>query len=575
MTKNWVLRVGHAAPVNFTQWANSLGIRELTASLLWARGLSGIDEMDVYLSPGLRHLMAPSLLPGMDAAVKTIAACLDRGGRVAVWGDYDVDGVTSTALLLDFFRLKGLEATAYLPKRSAEGYGLNCAGIERLAEQGIDLIITVDCGIASHEEAQRAAELGVALVVTDHHLPPSTLPPATAICNPKLGENAGTDLAGVGVAFFLAAGLNNALPGERIDVRRFLDFVALGTIADVVPLTGQNRILVKNGMLLLAEAKRPGIHALKEVAGIAPAAAMGAGQVGFGLAPRINAAGRMDTADEALALLLARDLDEARPLAALLDDLNSQRKSEEDRILEEAKEQAAQQPHRLGLVLCGKNWHAGIIGIVASRVVEAEYKPVVMLTYENGILKGSGRSIREFDLYAALDQLSPVLTKFGGHKLAAGLSLDTNNFEALREGFHEQARLQLGESRLYPTLRVDGELSFRDIDLGLLKEIELMQPFGLGNPEPVFTTPEVSVRSYKIFGKNHVSMQLRDEAASQTLRAKAWRQADVLGPSLAGQQIKTAFTPRLETYNGITSIELLIKDVEPVAAPGTKMRSTP
>ncbi len=569
MTKNWLMRTEHPTSDNFVQWANELGIRELTVNLLWARGLCCLEDMDVYLSPGLRHLMSPSLLPGMDDAVKIIVSHLQQGARLAVWGDYDVDGVTSTALLVDFFRLKGIEAVAYLPKRSEEGYGLNCSGIEYLAEQGISLIITVDCGIASYVEAQRAAELGVTLVITDHHLPPSTLPTASAICNPKLSENAGVDLAGVGVAFFLAAALNRALPGEHLDIRRFLDLVALGTIADIVPLVGQNRILVKNGMLLLAEAKRPGLHALKEVSGFSPTAIMGAGQVGFNLAPRINAAGRMDTANEALSLLLAHDLDEARPLAALLDELNTKRRAQEDRILEEALEQAAQQLHRLGLVLCGDDWHAGIIGIVASRVVEAHYKPVLMITHDRGVLKGSGRSISEFNLYEALEQLSPLLTQFGGHKLAAGLSLSPENLVDLRDGFHEQARIQLGESCLRPTLRVDGELSFREIDLSLLKELELMQPFGLGNPEPVFTSSKVTVRAHKVFGKQHVSMQLRDEEAGHTLRAKAWRQADTLGASLIGQKIRAAFTPRLDTYNGITSIELRIRDAVPLAGPGT------
>jgi single-stranded-DNA-specific exonuclease len=374
------------------------------------------------------------------------------------------------------------------------------------------------------------------------------------------------DLAGVGVAFFLAAAAAAKLAEAgrpRVDVRPLLDMVALGTLADVVALRGQNRILAKNGLLLVAEAARPGIAALKEASGFAVGAALGAGQVTFGLAPRINAAGRMGEAETALQMLLAPDLDTARPLAARLDAMNRDRRREEERILEQALEQAAEQvaAGRLGLVLHQDDWHPGVIGIVASRVVEETYRPCLILCREGeDRLKGSGRSVREFDLHAGLTCCSDVLLGFGGHRQAAGLSLAPENLEALRERFHRTVEEALGPEPLTAGLRLDGDLPFTDIDFTLLKELELLQPFGPGNPEPVFASPPVRVGNRRVFGKNHVALELRDPDAGVTLKGKAWRQAEALGPEVVGRTMRLAFTPKIDRYNGVASIDLRIKD---------------
>jgi len=509
--------------------------------------------------------MSPANIPGLTKAAEAVAAALTSGKRLVVWGDYDVDGVTATALMLDFLSLRGFPAAGHhIPVRLEDGYGLSCAGLERLKDAGAEVVLTVDCGITAVEEALRARELGLTLVITDHHLPGPELPKATAIANPKLSDDAagpGSDLAGVGVAFFLAAALNAMLPGDAVDIRQFLDLTAIGTLADVVSLTGQNRILVKNGLLLLAKADRPGVFALKEASGYAPKASLEATQVTFGLAPRINAAGRLSRADEALSLMMAPDLETARPLARALDALNTQRRAQEETITAEALEQAKEQPpEQSAVVLYGSEWHPGVIGIVASRVVEAYYRPALVLTMENGRLKGSGRSIPEIDLYAALCACQDTLLGFGGHRQAAGVSLSPGNLDALRAAFCQAVAGQLGGTEPRPHLTLDGELSFAEIHQGLIKELDLMGPFGSGNPEPVFSSAPLQVKGRRVFGGNHVLLEVRDKDAGVTLRAKAWRQAQAIGPEVTKQALTLAFTPRLDTYNGLASVELRVKD---------------
>lgn len=561
MPKTWRPRAVIPHPSSLADWAAKLCVSPRLAGLLWDRGLSTIEAMDVFLCPGLRHLMSPSCIPGLEEAARAVARVLTSGGRLAVWGDYDVDGVTSTALMTDFFARRGFSSSSYIPARLEEGYGLSAAGLEKLAASGINMVLTVDCGISAVQEARRARELGLELVVTDHHLPGEELPDATAIANPKLApDGPGRDLAGVGVAFFLAAALNRVLPGEPIDIRQFLDLTAMGTLADVVSLTGQNRILVKNGLLLLADAARPGIFALKEVAGHYPKAPLEASQVTFGLAPRINAAGRLGRADEALALLMAPDLETARPLAKTLDEFNARRRQEEDSISREALEQARLQAGQPAMVLHEPHWHQGVIGIVASRVVDAHYRPTLVITDDNGKLKGSGRSIPEVDLHAAIAACQDLLLGFGGHHQAAGLSLAPGNLEPLRAAFRKAVQDQLGDTSPTPTLKLDGEMSFAEIHHELLKELDLLGPFGCGNPEPVFCSGMLDVKARRVFGANHVLLEVRDPEAGVTLRAKAWRLAGEIGPEMQGRKLRLAFSPRLDTYNGIASVELRVKD---------------
>ncbi|WP_027180174.1 single-stranded-DNA-specific exonuclease RecJ [Maridesulfovibrio bastinii] len=569
MPSNWKLRDDKDLPAELPLIAAELNISELIAGVLWKRGFTSAREMDLFLSPGLRHLCRPDEIPGLKNAAQVLAEGISQGKKLAIWGDYDVDGVTSTAVVKTFMQARGIETLHHLPNRLEEGYGMNVEGLRALRDQGVELLLTVDCGITNNEEVAAASEMGMTVVVSDHHLPGDVLPPAAAVCDPRIETADGKEcscanLAGVGVAFMLMVALNRMLPGEPLDMREFLDLVALGTIADVVELQGQNRILVKNGLLKLKEARRPGIAALKVVSGYDMFAAIGAGQVGFGLAPRINASGRLGDPEKALELLLAEDMETARPIAAALDQLNTDRRKEEDEILEQAMTQAEKQVkaplNRAGLVLYSPEWHPGIIGIVASRVVEKFYRPVIILCEEDGIIKGSARSISEFHLHEALTGMSDLLLSFGGHKLAAGLSLNPANLKELGDRFHRAVVEKIGDKPLTPTIKVDRELALQDVDYVLLKEIELLQPFGMGNPEPVFTTPVVTIMERRVFGGNHVKLTIGDIKSTRRMPAKAWRMADELGSDLIGRKMRFAFSPKIDNYRGVPSIELTIKD---------------
>ncbi|MGE4192682.1 MAG: single-stranded-DNA-specific exonuclease RecJ [Pseudodesulfovibrio sp.] len=556
---------GAAPPASATAMAEELEVSPLIVEILWNRGLTDVADMDRFLSPLLRHMANPAEIPGLTEAAETLARGLAEGRKLAVWGDYDVDGITATAVVKEFFDMRGIEVMHHLPNRMEEGYGMNVPWVERLHEQGADMLLTVDCGISDLEPVARARELGMVVVVSDHHLPGETLPNAHAVCDPRLKDGGPCDdLAGVGVAFMLMVALNRLLPGEPVDVRPLLDLVALGTIADIVRLTGQNRILVKNGLLLIKEAKRPGMAALKVVSDYERQAELGAGQIGFHLAPRINAAGRMGDPEKALRLLLSKDFDSAMPIAEELNAINMERRRQEQEIADEAFAQAEAMRSQAGLVLHADHWHPGIIGIVASRVVEKYYRPTLLLcaAEASGLLKGSGRSIPEFNLHEGLVSLGELFEGFGGHAQAAGVSLKPENLGEFRERFNAKVIEALGPKPLTPTLKLDHELPFSSIDNTLLKELELLQPYGMGNPEPVFATRPVRVAEHALFGREreHVKLVLEDQETGTKLPGKAWRMADTLTSVVRGRTMRFAFTPKIDRYMGIPKIDLRIKD---------------
>ncbi|MDR1360496.1 MAG: single-stranded-DNA-specific exonuclease RecJ [Deltaproteobacteria bacterium] len=560
----WEMVREPAPGAEVSAWAARLEISPALAALLWQRGLRDMEAMEAFLNPGLRRLAALEEWPGLDRAAAVLADGLLSGKKLCVWGDYDVDGIAATALVKDFLLQHGFVCSHHIPARLTEGYGLNPDALERLAGEGVGLLLTVDSGIGDVQAVAQARKLGLTVVISDHHLPGETLPPAAAIVNPRLADCPCPDLAGVGVAFLLMAALNAALVKAgraRADLRSLLDLVALGTLADVVDLNGQNRILVKNGLLKIAQGSRVGIAALKNACSFAPAAALDAWQVVFSLAPRLNAAGRLGSSETALELLLTTDRQRAALLAEELSRLNTRRREEEDRILKEAEIQAREQvcAGSAGLVLYAPAWHIGVIGIVASRLVETLGRPVVILTSADDGLKGSARSLAGADLHAIFSRCASLLLSFGGHSMAAGLRLLPDNLEPFRRLFDQMVREARGPAPGEKVCRIDGDLSFAQAGFTFLKELEMLQPFGPGNAEPVFASPPVRIRAMR--GRpGFLSLDLEDEDSGLRLRATAWRNLADMPPAMKGRRVRIAYSPRIDRYNGASSVELRIKD---------------
>jgi single-stranded-DNA-specific exonuclease len=468
--------------------AQELGLSEITASVLVRRGYGDPDEARAFLA-GEQPLHDASLLGEMKEAVARIRGAIAAGTRICVHGDYDVDGICATALALLILRELGADAAWHLPSRFEEGYGVSGQTLERLAEDGCGLVLTVDCGITAVDEVTRARELGLDVIVTDHHRPAERLPECPLVVT-RPSTYPFPDLCGTGVVYKLGQAL---LGAESETLRRHVDLVALATIADVVPLVGENRSLAIAGLRGLARTQKPGLRALMKVAHVDPAA-IDAGSIGFRLAPRINAAGRLGHPRAALELLLTDDADDARSLADRLEELNRDRQAVEDTILRAAVAQVEEWPEarrrRRAYVVWGDDWHEGVIGIVASRLVERYHRPVVLIAGTDGLWKGSGRSIPSFDLHAALKSCARFLERFGGHRAAAGLSIVPEWIEPFADAFAAEADRVLAPDDLVPTTVVDAVLPRgAKLTLDLCEELRRLAPFGLGNPDVTLLAP--------------------------------------------------------------------------------------
>lgn len=569
--KKWLFR---ECPSGLPQksWGEELSISPLLLKLLWNRGLTSKEDMEQFLSAPLRSLTNPSKWPMLPEAAKLLSEHLLSGKKLAVWGDYDVDGITSTALVLDVLEFHGFSPLHHLPDRIGEGYGLNIEHLELLAKQGCEILLTVDCGISDVAAIDRANELGMTVIVSDHHLPPECLPQAAAFVNPRM--NAASKwpcihLAGVGVAFYLMAAVNSLLAshtGRRYRMSDALDLAALGTLADVMSLEGENRILVRAGLDRMTTPARPGMAALKAVSGFDISASLDSIQTVFRLAPRLNAAGRMGNPQLALDLLRSNNYQEATRLAEDIDACNQQRRTEEDRAFKEALVQAADMLEIYdysALALFGEDWHPGVVGIVASRIVEKFNRPTVVLYGDNKIIKGSGRTASDFDLYSGLESISHLLLGFGGHKQAAGLSLEKDRLEDFRKAFSDIARKDIGDAPPSPPIMLEGELPFKYASNQIfLEELKMLQPCGPGNPEPVFASLPLTVKKRSYLGHTfeHIRLDLEEEGSGIILSAKAWRMAAEFPESLVGEKIRIAYTPKIDIYNGIPNVDLSIKD---------------
>jgi single-stranded-DNA-specific exonuclease len=555
-----------------TRLADALRLHPLAARVLAGRGLAEPEAAQRFLASSLQDLPDPFTMKGMDAAVARIVRALEAGEKIACYGDYDVDGVTSTALLAGFLRAAGADLVTYTPHRLVEGYGLNGDAVRKLAAQGVRLLVTLDCGITSVDEVRAAAALGVDTVVVDHHTVPVELPAASAILNPHQPGcgYASKELAAVGVTFALVMALRRRLrelgrfgAGGRAEpnLKDALDLVALGTVADVVPLVGANRILVRWGLEVLAASRRPGVRALKRVAGIPDGTPVSAGQVGFRLGPRINAAGRLDDAGRGVRLLLSDDAAAAQALADELDRENQARQEIERRILGEAMEDARARVEAgvRGLVLARDGWHAGVVGIVASRIVERFHRPAVLIALEDDAGKGSGRSVERFHLYDALAACAGHLARFGGHKHAAGVTVERARLEPFRAAFEAHAADRLTPEDLVPRTRIDGWVEERDVTERAAEDLAKLGPFGAGHPEPVFALRGKADRPRTV------------GAGGAHLKLGLGRGLDAIGFGLgdrvpeAGSAVEAAFTVGFDEWDGARRLQLKLKDVRGAA----------
>src|SRR6266851_5044547 len=552
-----------------TTLAAALGIAPVVARILCQRGLSDPELAGRFLNPALDHLHDPMLLADMGVAVDRIMTAIARKERIAVHGDYDADGITTTVILRRALELLGGNVVHFIPERLRDGYGLQPPAIERLQADGVALVISVDCGIRGGEAARRARELGVDLIITDHHEPETQLPPALAVINPKRTDCRYPDkyLAGVGVALKLVqalcrrAGRDHLLPG-------FIKVAAIGTLADVVPLVGENRVIAKLGLELLTRGPHKiGLRSLLDVCGLT-GKTIDSYHIGFMLAPRVNAAGRMSTPDLAMRLLLAQDeslAEEVRQLALQLDGENVRRQEEEAEMLAAAKKIVQTDPDigaRSILVVAGDGWHRGVSGIVASKLVDAFHRPAVVLSVEEDIAHGSCRSIPRFDMLGALERCAGLLTRFGGHKQAAGLTLDARRIKELRFAINAVADETLGPEDLMPRLRIDGDLTFRGITGGVASGVASLAPFGAGNPRPVFAARQVEiVDGPRKLKERHLKMALKQDG--RIFRAIAWRAAerhDYLTEHKSALDV--AFSLEQNQYNGETYVELTLADLK-------------
>ena len=547
--------------------SQELGLSPVTARLLCIRGLGAPDDARRFLSPRIDDLYDPFRLAGMSIAVDRILSAIASRDRIAIHGDYDVDGVTSTVILRRALELLGADVVHFIPERFRDGYGLQAASIDRLQQDAVRLIISVDCGIRAGDAATRARELGIDLIITDHHEPGAELPHALAVINPKRHDCTYPDknLAGVGVALKLVQALCTCT-GHANWLPAFVKVAAIGTLADVVPLTGENRIIAKLGLGMLSKGPhKVGLRALLDVCGLT-GREIDSYHIGFVVAPRVNAAGRMSTPDIAARLLLAADEtmgEEARALAEQLDAENLRRQQEEADIVSEARkivETDLDVGSRTVLVVAGESWHRGVIGIVASKLVDAFHRPAIVISTDGDLAHGSCRSIPSFNMLAALESCAEVMSKFGGHKQAAGLTLDTSRIRELRARVNDFADACLTPDDLRPRLWIDGSLTFRSINEQVVSELSTLAPFGAGNPCPIFRTSRVEiVDGPRRLKDRHLKMAFKQDG--RILRGIAWRASE--RESFVAEHraaIDLAFSLENDMYNGERYLQLSVAD---------------
>lgn len=566
--REWRLR---EAP-GWEQLASEHGLNPLVARLLAGRKVTDPADARLWLEGSLKDLPDPSTLLGMEAATARLETAISGGELICVHGDYDVDGCTSVALLVHFLRRLGANVTWYAPHRQRDGYGVADHTVQRLGEEGVAVLITCDTGVSAHSAITLGNEHGIDTIVCDHHTPPEELPAAHAIINPRLdGEGCPFwELAAIGVSFMLAIALRARLRGNGFfadraepDLREYLDLVALGTVADLAPLRGVNRLLVTTGLKVLAARQRPGLAALLIASGVGERDPIDASHLGFRLGPRINASGRLAEAARSVDLMLTEDPAEAEDLAELLDGYNKKRQDLERRTYAEALAQIQADDRfeeRKGLVLWSDEWHSGVVGIVASRLVHHVQRPTLVIAMKpgEGIGTGSGRAIYGVDLYSVLKRYEPILERFGGHRAAAGLTIREDQLPVLREAFASEAFDDSDPAAWKATLSLDAELELAQLDWPLYREVQRLAPFGIGNSQPLFALKGAQARRVRALKKGGIRMEIHDDHG-HSIDAVGFglgvRPEDISGP------VDLAFHLQENHWRGVTSLELRLRDL--------------
>ena len=559
MNKKWQLYEINEEEVEKIE--NEYEINKLLATILVNRNIKEPKDIRLFLKPTRADFHDPYLIKDMEIAVQRIIKAINNKEKVTIYGDYDVDGITSITVLKSFLSDIGLECESYIPDRLEEGYGLNKNAIDSILKKGCDLMITVDCGISGNEEIDYANSLGIETIVTDHHEPGDKLPNAIAVIDNKRKDSTYPfrELAGVGVVFKLIQALGIKLGLKEETYLKYLDIVCLGTISDIVPLVDENRVIAKLGLMLVQQTRNIGLRSIINSSGYKK---VDSTTISFGVAPRVNACGRMGMAEEALNLFLSKNINEVNELTKRLNEHNSLRQSIEKQIFEEVLKQIEENDldkHKV-IVLGGKNWHHGVIGIVSSKVTEMYFKPSILLSFEeDGIGKGSGRSIPGFDLHEALTKCGQTIEKFGGHSMAIGITLKKDKFEEFKNKF-EQIAIDEHIERIVPIIKIDAKINLDDINKEMVESLKQLEPFGEANKMPIFLFKNLKIDSIRALSEGkHLKLTLKDN--NNIINAIGFNIGKLADEYRIGDKIDVVGTLEINTFNGVDNLQINIKDI--------------
>lgn len=558
MIKKWQIYDTDEDKVN--ELVTKYDINELLATILVNRDIVDEQKLEIFLNPTRNNFHDPFLMPDMEKAVERIIKAINNKEKVIIYGDYDADGITSITVLKKFLEDVGLNADYYIPNRLNEGYGLNNNAIQKIVENNYELMITVDCGISGIEEINYANSLGLETIVTDHHEVGDDIPNAIAVVDAKRIDNKYPcrDLAGVGVVFKLIQAISIKLELKEEEYLKYLDIVCVGTISDIVPLVDENRVITKLGLMLVKQTKNIGLKSLIVSSGYKK---IDSTTISFGIAPRINACGRMGHAEEALKLFLSKNINEVKDLTKILNEYNVERQSTEKRIYEEAINQI-QENHleeKDAIIVAGENWHHGVIGIVSSKITELYFKPSILLCYEDDIAKGSGRSIPGFDLHDALMKCQDTIEKFGGHSMAIGITIKRENFQKFCYEFEEVAK-DSNLKDIFPIIQIDAEFELKDINKDMVKSLEQLEPYGEANKMPLFAFKKLKIDSIRALSEGkHLKLTLKE--GNTVVNAIGFNMGTLVDNYRIGDKIDIVGVLEVNTFNGVDTLQINMKDM--------------